>query len=104
MTDVIRLTPTQNDTDGTLTGAFHDYANGAVVGNYDGQPWRIWYGFDADAPAGSLVAGNDVLLAPTTAVPESGSLGLAISGLLALLWAARRRFIRLRRRETAVVE
>jgi hypothetical protein len=95
-----RLWIIRNDTDGTLTGAFYGYANGAVVGDYDGQSWRIWYGLDADAPAGSLVAGNDVLLAPATAIPESGSLGLAISGLLVLLWAGRWRLAQLRGRQT----
>ena len=94
-----RLWIIRNDTDGTLTGAFHGYANGAVVGNYDGQSWRIWYGLDADAPAGQLVPGNDVLLAPATVVPESSSLGLGLAGLLVLLWAGRRRLIRLRGRE-----
>jgi hypothetical protein len=54
-----RLWIVRNDTDGTLTGTFRGYANGAVVGNYDGRSWRIYYGVDFDELTGCLITGND---------------------------------------------
>ena len=81
-----RLWIIRNDSDGTLTGTFRGYANGAIVGDYDGQSWQIWYGVDVDQ-TGHLIAGNDVLLAAATPIPESSSLGLVVAGLLVVLWA-----------------
>ncbi len=92
-----RLWIIHNDTDGTLTGAFRGYADGAVVGDYDGQSWRIWYGVDLDETTGLLIAGNDVLLTPATLVPEPSSLGLGVCGLLALLWVFGGRRVQRRR-------
>jgi hypothetical protein len=60
-----RLWIFENDTAGTLSGAFGNYANGSLVGNYDGRDWFIWYG--ANAATGNLTGGNDVVIA---AVPE----------------------------------
>ena len=44
-----RLWIIRNDTDGMLSGTFHGYPDGAVVGDYDGHSWRIYYGVDLDA-------------------------------------------------------
>ncbi len=68
-----RLWIVRNDTDGTLSGAFTGYANGGLVGSYDGRQWRIYYG--ADAASGQLTGGNDVLLAAGP-VPEPSGLAL----------------------------
>jgi autotransporter-associated beta strand protein len=86
-----RLWILRNDTDGTLVGTFRGYADGAVVGSYDGRSWQIFYGVDLDAATGRIVAGNDVLLA---SVPEPGSLGLVVvAGLLTIAASSwRRRF------------
>jgi len=96
-----RLWIIRNDTDGTLTGAFRGYANGAVVGTYDGQSWQIWYGVDLDELSGRLITGNDVLLTPAATIPEPSSLDLGFAGLLVMLLAHRRRLVGLWRRESA---
>jgi hypothetical protein len=96
-----RLWIIRNDTDGTLTGAFRGYANGAVVGTYDGQSWQIWYGVDLDELTGRLITGNDVLLTPAATIPEPSSLDLGFAGLLVMLLAHRRRLVGLWRRESA---
>jgi autotransporter-associated beta strand protein len=85
-----RLWIIRNDTNGILSGTFHGYPNGAVVGNYDGHSWRIYYGVDFDAISGQIVAGNDVLLTSATPIPEPSSLGLAICGLIAMTLVRRR--------------
>ncbi|MGA2798672.1 MAG: PEP-CTERM sorting domain-containing protein [Thermoguttaceae bacterium] len=69
----------ENDTAGTLSGAFGNYANGDLLGNYDGRNWLIWYG--ADAATGNLAGGNDVVIA---AVPEPGVIFLLLSAGLAI--------------------
>jgi fibronectin-binding autotransporter adhesin len=77
--DSTKLWILKNDTAGTLSGTFSNYANGAMVGNYDGRDWFIWYG--ANAATGNLTGGNDVVLA---AVPEPAAmtlLGLAAGGI-----------------------
>ncbi|MCC6124101.1 MAG: autotransporter-associated beta strand repeat-containing protein [Pirellulales bacterium] len=77
----------KNDTFGTLSGTFGNYANGAALGMHDGWDWRLWYG--ADAATGKLFGGNDVVIA---AVPEPmGVVLLGIGALLLLGWAWRRR-------------
>lgn len=85
-----RLWILRNDTSGTLTGEFHEYANGAVVGDYDGRSWQIWYGVDADLSAGQLVPGNDVVLAAVMPIPEPGPFILMGWAILVLLCAHRR--------------
>jgi autotransporter-associated beta strand protein len=69
--DSTQLWILRNDTAGTLSGTFANYANGAPLGNHDGRDWFLWYG--ADAATGSLSGGNDVVIA---AVPEPASLVL----------------------------
>jgi len=66
----------RNDTDGTLSGTFLGYADGDLVGNYDGFSWRIYYGAEADG--GQPSGGNDVLLTAAAPVPEPGSLSLLL--------------------------
>jgi autotransporter-associated beta strand protein len=78
-TDASKLWILENDTAGTLSGEFSNYANGASLGLHDGREWQIWYG--ADATTGNLTGGNDVLIAP---VPEPAAiilLALAAFGL-----------------------
>ncbi|MFL5342075.1 MAG: autotransporter-associated beta strand repeat-containing protein, partial [Gemmataceae bacterium] len=55
-------------TSGTLTGMFSNYADGAVVANYGGFDWKIFYGASANSFGGTN--GNDVVLAPFAPVPE----------------------------------
>ena len=76
----------QNDTDGILTGEFDDYANGSSLGVHDDLEWWIWYG--ADAAAGALTGGNDVLIG---AVPEPSMLVLIGIAAIALSAHALRR-------------
>ena len=76
----------QNDTDGILTGEFDDYANGSSLGVHDDLEWWIWYG--ADAAAGALTGGNDVLIG---AVPEPSMLVLIGIAAIALSANALRR-------------
>jgi autotransporter-associated beta strand protein len=95
-----RLWILRNDTDGTLTGTFHGYANGAVVGDYDGRSWRIYYGVDLDELTGSLITGNDVLLT-SASIPEPSSLLLGFAGLLTMQLVYWRRLVGLWRREGA---
>jgi T5SS/PEP-CTERM-associated repeat protein/autotransporter-associated beta strand protein len=61
----------RNDTAGTLSGTFSNYANGANLGYHGGKEWFIWYG--AILGTGSLSGGNDVLI---TTVPEPCTLVL----------------------------
>lgn len=77
--DSTRLWIIENDTAGTLSGAFSNYANGSLVGNYDGRDWLIWYG--ANAATGTLTGGNDVVIA---AVPEPGAICLLLPACLAI--------------------
>ncbi len=76
----------QNDTNGTLTGEFDDYANGSSLGVHDDRQWWIWYG--ADAASGDLSGGNDVLIG---AVPEPSTLVLIGIAAIALSANALRR-------------
>ncbi len=76
--DSTRLWILENDTAGTLSGTFGNYANGALLGNYDGRDWFLWYG--ADAATGNLTGGNDVLITP---VPEPGVLFMLLAAGLA---------------------
>ena len=76
-TDTTQLWILKNDTPGTLSGAFSNYANGALLGNHDGRDWYLWYG--ADAATGNLTGGNDVVIA---AVPEPA--GIVLLGLAAM--------------------
>jgi autotransporter-associated beta strand protein len=78
-----------NETDGAFSGAFQGYANGDLVGNYDGLSWRIYYG--ANVADGQLSGGNDVLLLATTEVPEPGSLCLLLAAAV-IGWVSRRGF------------
>jgi T5SS/PEP-CTERM-associated repeat protein/autotransporter-associated beta strand protein len=81
-TDATRLWILKNDTAGTLSGAFSNYANGACLGFHDGRSWYLSY--NANAATGKLTGGNDVLIAP---VPEPATIVLlALSALAALLW------------------
>lgn len=87
-----------NDTAGTLTGVFSNYAtNGMLVTNYDGRNWNIYY--SANFTTDSLTGGNDVVIAAANdvlAVPEPSSLALGacgLAGLLGMAWVARRRNI-----------
>jgi autotransporter-associated beta strand protein len=85
-----RLWIFENDTAGTLSGAFSNYANGSFVGNYDGRDWFIWYG--ANAATGYLAGGNDVVIA---AVPEPGVISLLLpTALLIGLGFIRRYFLK----------
>ena len=85
-TDSSKLWILKNDTAGTLSGEFGNYANGASLGNHDGRDWYLWYG--ADAATGNLTGGNDVVIA---AVPEPA--GLTLLGMAACgLFFARRRW------------
>lgn len=78
----------RNDTAGTLTGAFSNYAtNGQSIGNYDGKTWQIWYG--ADFATNSLTGGNDVALFAIP-VPEPSSLAMLAFGMISL-WLFRRK-------------
>ncbi len=83
-----RLWILRNDTDGSLSGTFLGYANGAVVGAYDGRSWRIYYGADADA--GQFSGGNDVLLTVAAPVPEPCSFVLGLIGGIVMGLACRR--------------
>lgn len=78
-TDSTQLWILKNDTAGTLSGVFSNYANGASLGNYDGHDWKIWYG--ADAATGNFTGGNDVLI---TAVPEPGVFILLMTAILGI--------------------
>jgi autotransporter-associated beta strand protein len=87
--DSTKLWVLKNDTAGTLSGTFSNYANGAALGNYDGHDWCIWYG--ADSATGNLTGGNDVVIA---AVPEPAGIilvGLAIISFLAYSWQRKRK-------------
>jgi autotransporter-associated beta strand protein len=84
-----RLWIVRNDTDGTLSGAFTGYANGDLVGSYDGRQWRIYYG--ADAASGQLTGGNDVLLTAAAPVPEPSCLNLLAVPAVLLLWRSLQR-------------
>jgi len=92
-----RLWIVRNDTEGTLTGTFHGYADGAVVGDYDERSWRIYYGVDLDELTGRLITGNDVLLTSAAPIPEPSSLGLGFAAFLAIQLDCRRRFVGWRR-------
>ncbi|MGD0653111.1 MAG: hypothetical protein ABSA16_02095 [Thermoguttaceae bacterium] len=78
-TDSTQLWILENDTAGTLSGVFSNYANGASLGNYDGHDWYIWYG--ADAATGNLTGGNDVLI---SAVPEPSMIVLLMTAALGI--------------------
>jgi autotransporter-associated beta strand protein len=80
--DATQLWILRNNTTGTLSGAFANYANGASLGNYDGRNWYLWCG--ADAATGKLSGGNDILLTP---VPEPPAILLLIMAFLGLLAA-----------------
>lgn len=74
----------KNDTAGTLSGEFANYAQGAPLGKHNGIDWNIYYG--ADAASGRLTGGNDVVVA---AVPEPAAiilLTIAVMGLLGCKW------------------
>jgi autotransporter-associated beta strand protein/T5SS/PEP-CTERM-associated repeat protein len=86
-TDATQLWIVKNDTAGTLSGAFSNYANGASLGLHDGRSWNLYY--NADAATGNLTGGNDVLIAP---VPEPATIILlALSALAALVWSRKSR-------------
>jgi T5SS/PEP-CTERM-associated repeat protein/autotransporter-associated beta strand protein len=77
----------KNDTAGTLSGTFSNYANGASLGTHGGLDWRIYY--NADAASGNPTGGNDVLIAP---VPEPATIVLlALSALAMLAWRRKSR-------------
>ncbi len=76
----------RNDTNGSLEGAFSNYANGDAVGSYDGRSWNIYYG--ADIMTGNFTGGNDVLLATMSPVPEPTAFGLV--AMPAFFWVTRR--------------
>ena len=67
-------------------GEFDNYANGSWLGVHDDLEWWIWYG--ADAAAGGLSGGNDVLISP---VPEPSTLVLIGIAAIALSAHALRR-------------
>ena len=86
-TDATELWILKNDTAGTLSGTFTNYANGAWLGNHDGRDWYLWYG--ANASGGSLTGGNDVVI---TAVPEPSGvvlLSVWVMGLVTIVWRRR---------------
>jgi T5SS/PEP-CTERM-associated repeat protein/autotransporter-associated beta strand protein len=86
--DKTKLWIIKNDTAGTLSGKFNNYASGAFVGNCDGRNWYLWYG--ANAANGDLSGGNDVVI---TVVPEPstlGLLGMGGIGLIAFGWRRRK--------------
>jgi T5SS/PEP-CTERM-associated repeat protein/autotransporter-associated beta strand protein len=90
-TDTTQLWILKNDTTGTLSGTFSNYANGAALGNHDGRDWFLWY--KADAASGNLAGGNDVVIA---AVPEPSVLvllGMGAFGLLAWTWRRGRKAV-----------
>jgi hypothetical protein len=87
-TDFSRLWILKNDTSGTLSGTFANYANGDSLGIHDGREWFIWY--RADALSGNLVGGNDVVIA---AVPEPSAfllIGLSACAIAAWKWKRRK--------------
>jgi autotransporter-associated beta strand protein len=84
-TDTTKLWILENDTTGTLSGAFKNYVNGASLGNHDGRDWFLWYG--ADAATGNTTGGNDVLIA---SVPEPSTIIMLTLALGGLLWWRRR--------------
>jgi hypothetical protein len=69
--DSTKLWILKNDTHGTLSGTFGNYANGASLGVHDGRSWCLFYG--ANFATGSLTGGNDVVI---SVVPEPGMMGL----------------------------
>lgn len=86
--DTTQLWILKNDTAGTLSGTFGNYANGASLGSHDGREWYLWYG--ADAATGNLTGGNDVVI---NTVPEPAGivlLGFAACGLF-FAWRKRGR-------------
>ncbi|MCE9556489.1 MAG: autotransporter-associated beta strand repeat-containing protein [Planctomycetes bacterium] len=71
-----------NETDGTLSGVFSNYAtHGMLVANYDSRNWKIYYGADFDTQSTS--GGNDIVIA-VEEVPEPTTFLLAAVGLIGL--------------------
>ena len=90
--NVTKLCILKNDTAGTLSGVFANYANGASLGAHDGRQWQIWYG--ADAATGNLSGGNDVFVAASVPEPTTlAMLGIATMILLGGAWRWPRRIV-----------
>ncbi len=85
-TDETQLWIVENDTAGSLNSTFSNYANGSSLGEYDGRQWWLFYG--ADAEAGALTGGNDVLI---SAVPEPSTIALLGFAVIAVSGYALRR-------------
>ncbi len=84
-----------NTGSGATTGTFQ-YADDAKLGTFDGYDWYITY--DANnAVSPSLNGGNDVAI---YSVPEPSALILLVVGVLALLFYAWQRWIRLTNKQT----